>query len=137
MQVRMRPHPQGRERILESPFGKRDKILDTFAQGRQRQPQYAQPVEEVSAEAAIPHALVEVEEVTNPAEKLAPFRVAEVLTAERHPQADKLQVLSVDAGDGPMQVVCGAPNARAGMKGEAHEALTLASGLATDAAVRH
>ncbi|WP_114227478.1 MULTISPECIES: phenylalanine--tRNA ligase subunit beta [Sphingomonas] len=60
---------------------------------------------------------LEVEEVTNPAEKLAPFRVAQVLTAERHPQADKLQVLSVDAGEGPMQVVCGAPNARAGMKG--------------------
>ncbi|WP_205479876.1 phenylalanine--tRNA ligase subunit beta [Sphingomonas arenae] len=60
---------------------------------------------------------LEVEEVTNPAEALAPFVVAEVLTAERHPQADKLQVLSVDAGDGPLQVVCGAPNARAGMKG--------------------
>ena len=60
---------------------------------------------------------LEVEEITNPAEALAPFVVAEVLTAERHPQADKLQVLSVDAGDGPMQVVCGAPNARAGMKG--------------------
>jgi phenylalanyl-tRNA synthetase beta chain len=38
-----------------------------------------------------------------------------VLTAEKHPQADKLQVLSVDLGDGsPLQVVCGAPNARAG-----------------------
>jgi phenylalanyl-tRNA synthetase beta chain len=60
---------------------------------------------------------LEVEEITNPAEALAPFRVARVLTAERHPQADKLQVLSVDAGDGPMQVVCGAPNARAGMLG--------------------
>ena len=60
---------------------------------------------------------LEVEEVTNPAEALAPFLVAEVLTAERHPQADKLQVLSVDAGNGPLQVVCGAPNARAGMKG--------------------
>jgi phenylalanyl-tRNA synthetase beta chain len=60
---------------------------------------------------------LEVESVDNPAEKLAPFVVAEVLTAERHPQADKLQVLSVDAGNGPMQVVCGAPNARAGMKG--------------------
>ncbi|MCW3797759.1 phenylalanine--tRNA ligase subunit beta [Sphingomonas sp. BN140010] len=60
---------------------------------------------------------LEVEEVTNPAEALAPFRVAEVLSAERHPQADKLQVLSVDAGEGPVQVVCGAPNARAGMKG--------------------
>jgi phenylalanyl-tRNA synthetase beta chain len=60
---------------------------------------------------------LEVEEVTNPAEALAPFRVAKVLTAERHPQADKLQVLTVDAGGGPVQVVCGAPNARAGMLG--------------------
>jgi phenylalanyl-tRNA synthetase beta chain len=60
---------------------------------------------------------LEVEEVSNPAQKLAPFVVAEVLSAERHPQADKLQVLSVDAGKGPVQVVCGAPNARAGMKG--------------------
>ena len=60
---------------------------------------------------------LEVEEVSNPAEALGPFKVARVLTAERHPQADKLQVLQVDAGDGPMQVVCGAPNARAGMIG--------------------
>ncbi len=60
---------------------------------------------------------LEVEEVSNPAEALKPFKVARVLTTERHPQADKLQVLSVDAGDGPMQVVCGAPNARAGMLG--------------------
>jgi len=60
---------------------------------------------------------LEVEGVVNPAEALKPFRIARVLSAERHPQADKLQVLSVDAGDGPMQVVCGAPNARAGMIG--------------------
>lgn len=61
---------------------------------------------------------LEVEGVENPAEKLAGFRVAKVLTAERHPQADKLQVLTVDAGDGaPLQVVCGAPNARAGLVG--------------------
>ncbi|KQN19474.1 phenylalanine--tRNA ligase subunit beta [Sphingomonas sp. Leaf33] len=60
---------------------------------------------------------LEVEGVENPGAKLAPFRVAKVLSAERHPQADKLQVLSVDAGDGPMQVVCGAPNARAGLVG--------------------
>ena len=60
---------------------------------------------------------LEVEEVSNPAEALAPFRVAKVLTAERHPQADKLQVLTVDAGEGAVQVVCGAPNARAGMLG--------------------
>src|SRR3546814_4227881 len=61
---------------------------------------------------------LEVEGVENPAEKLAPFTIAKVLTAERHPQADKLQVLTVDAGDGePKQVVCGAPNARAGLVG--------------------
>ncbi len=60
---------------------------------------------------------LEVEGVHNPGASLAAFRVARVLTAERHPQADKLQVLSVDAGDGPVQVVCGAPNARAGMVG--------------------
>ena len=60
---------------------------------------------------------LEVEEVSNPAEALAPFKVAKVLSAERHPQADKLQVLTVDAGEGPVQVVCGAPNARAGMLG--------------------
>lgn len=60
---------------------------------------------------------LEVEGVENPAEKLAPFRIARVLTAEPHPQADKLQVLTVDAGDGALQVVCGAPNARAGLLG--------------------
>ncbi|QKR99035.1 phenylalanine--tRNA ligase subunit beta [Sphingomonas sp. CL5.1] len=60
---------------------------------------------------------LEVEGVDNPGEKLAAFRIAKVLTAERHPQADKLQVLSVDAGDGPLQVVCGAPNARAELVG--------------------
>jgi phenylalanyl-tRNA synthetase beta chain len=60
---------------------------------------------------------LEVEGVENPGEKLAAFTVAKVLTAERHPQADKLQVLSVDAGNGPMQVVCGASNARAGLVG--------------------
>lgn len=61
---------------------------------------------------------LEVEGIENPADKLKGFRVAKVLTAERHPNADKLQVLTVDAGDGqPLQVVCGAPNARAGLVG--------------------
>ncbi|WP_157216529.1 phenylalanine--tRNA ligase subunit beta [Flavisphingomonas formosensis] len=61
---------------------------------------------------------LEVEGVENVAEKLAPFTIAKILTAEPHPQADKLQVLSVDAGTGaPLQVVCGAPNARAGLVG--------------------
>lgn len=61
----------------------------------------------------------EVEGVENPAERLTGFRVAKILTAEKHPQADKLQVLTVDAGDGgaPLTVVCGAPNARAGLVG--------------------
>lgn len=61
---------------------------------------------------------IEVEGIDDPAQKLAGFRVAKVLTAARHPDADKLQVLTVDAGDGqPLQVVCGAPNARAGLVG--------------------
>jgi phenylalanyl-tRNA synthetase beta chain len=61
---------------------------------------------------------LEVEGVENAAETLAPFVVARVLSAAPHPQADKLQVLSVDAGTGePIQVVCGAPNARAGLLG--------------------
>jgi phenylalanyl-tRNA synthetase beta chain len=60
---------------------------------------------------------LEVESIENPAEKLAAFRIAKVLSAAPHPQADKLQVLSVDAGEGPLQVVCGAPNARAGLVG--------------------
>ena len=61
---------------------------------------------------------LEVEGLEDPAELLAGFRVAKVLTAEKHPDADKLQVLTVDTGEGdPLQVVCGAPNARAGMTG--------------------
>ncbi|WP_336987512.1 phenylalanine--tRNA ligase subunit beta [Altererythrobacter aquiaggeris] len=61
---------------------------------------------------------IEVEGIEDPAERFAGFRVAKVLTAGKHPDADKLQVLSVDTGAGdPLQVVCGAPNARAGMIG--------------------
>ncbi|RIV86655.1 phenylalanine--tRNA ligase subunit beta [Aurantiacibacter zhengii] len=61
---------------------------------------------------------IEVEDIEDPADKLEGFRVAEVLTAKPHPDADKLQVLTVSTGEGdPLTVVCGAPNARAGMKG--------------------
>ncbi|HET9427598.1 MAG TPA: phenylalanine--tRNA ligase subunit beta [Allosphingosinicella sp.] len=61
---------------------------------------------------------LEVEGVENPAEKLKPFVIAEVLAAVPHPQADKLRVLTVDSGTGePVQVVCGAANARTGLKG--------------------
>ena len=60
---------------------------------------------------------LEVESVDDKA-ALKPFVIAKVLTANRHPDADKLQVLTVDTGDGkPVQVVCGAPNARAGLIG--------------------
>lgn len=73
-------------------------------------------VEEISAKL---NAIgLEVEGIENPADKLAGFKVAKVLTAAPHPNADKLQVLTVDAGTSePLQVVCGAPNARAGMVG--------------------
>ena len=61
---------------------------------------------------------LEIEGVEDGSAALSAFRVARVLSAEKHPQADKLQVLSVDVGSGqPLQVVCGAPNARAGMIG--------------------
>jgi phenylalanyl-tRNA synthetase beta chain len=60
---------------------------------------------------------LEVEEVFDPATALAPFRVAQVLRCEKHPNADKLKVCEVDTGSGTLQVVCGAPNARAGLKG--------------------
>jgi phenylalanyl-tRNA synthetase beta chain len=60
---------------------------------------------------------LEVESVDDKA-ALKPFVIAKVLTAEKHPDADKLRVLSVDTGSGaPVQVVCGAPNARAGLIG--------------------
>ena len=61
---------------------------------------------------------IEVEGLEDPAERLAGFKVAKVLTSAPHPNADKLQVLSIDDGSGaPLQVVCGAPNARAGLVG--------------------
>ncbi len=60
---------------------------------------------------------LEVEQVFDPATALAPFKVAQVLKAEKHPNADKLQVCEVDTGTERLQVVCGAPNARAGLKG--------------------
>lgn len=60
---------------------------------------------------------LEVEGVDDPAKLLAPYLTASVISAEQHPNADRLRVCIVDMGDGkPVQVVCGAPNARAGMK---------------------
>lgn len=61
---------------------------------------------------------LEVEGVDDRAAALAPFRIARVVSAARHPNADRLQVLMVDPGDAaPVQVICGAPNARAGLVG--------------------
>ncbi len=60
---------------------------------------------------------LEVEDVSNPAEALAPFHVAHVISAEQHPNADRLRVCIVDTGTEKVQVVCGAPNAKTGMKG--------------------
>jgi len=60
---------------------------------------------------------LEVESIEDKAKQLAPFTIARVISAEQHPNADRLRVCMVDAGDGakPVQVVCGAPNARAGL----------------------
>jgi len=58
---------------------------------------------------------LEVEEVHDPVAALAPFTVARIVSAERHPNADRLQVCQVDTVDGPKEIVCGAPNARAGL----------------------
>jgi phenylalanyl-tRNA synthetase beta chain len=61
---------------------------------------------------------LEVESVADPGKALGAFTVARVVSAEQHPNADRLRVCMVDAGAGdPVQVVCGAPNARAGMTG--------------------
>ena len=59
---------------------------------------------------------LEVESVTDPAARLASFTVGEVLEANQHPDADKLRVCRVLTADGEKQIVCGAPNARAGIK---------------------
>jgi len=60
---------------------------------------------------------LEVESLDDKAKLLAPFTIARVISAEKHPNADKLRVCMVDTGNGaaPVQVVCGAPNARTGM----------------------
>src|SRR5437016_11113325 len=60
---------------------------------------------------------LEVERVVDRRKLLAPFSIARVISAEQHPNADRLRVCMVDPGNGaaPVQVVCGAPNARAGL----------------------
>ena len=58
---------------------------------------------------------LEVENVVNPAEKLANFTLGYIKHAEKHPDADKLKVCKVDTDDGELQIICGAPNAREGI----------------------
>lgn len=60
---------------------------------------------------------LEVEEVSDMTKALAPFRVGYVQHAERHPNADRLRLCKVETDSGIIQVVCGAPNARTGIKG--------------------
>ncbi|WOI53284.1 phenylalanine--tRNA ligase subunit beta [Parvularcula sp. LCG005] len=59
---------------------------------------------------------LEVEEIENPADRLSAITVGHVVAAEPHPDADKLQICTVETKDGAMQIVCGAPNARKGIK---------------------
>ncbi|MGV3578626.1 phenylalanine--tRNA ligase subunit beta [Brevundimonas sp.] len=58
---------------------------------------------------------LEVEHVADPAALLAPFTVAKIVSAAQHPNADRLQVCQVETIDGMKEIVCGAPNARAGL----------------------
>jgi len=58
---------------------------------------------------------LEVEEITNPAERLADFTLGYVTHAEPHPDADRLQVCKVATDEGELQIICGAPNAREGI----------------------
>jgi phenylalanyl-tRNA synthetase beta chain len=65
--------------------------------------------------AAMTMAGLEVEDIHDPSKALKPFTVAKVVSAAQHPNADRLQVLQVDTIDGLKEIVCGAPNARAGL----------------------
>jgi phenylalanyl-tRNA synthetase beta chain len=60
---------------------------------------------------------LELEDVEDRGAALAPFRIAHVIEAVQHPNADRLRVCTIDTGSDTVRVVCGAPNARTGMKG--------------------
>lgn len=78
---------------------------------------------------------LEVEEVTPLGEGLGGVVVAEILACEKHPEADRLQVCRVDAGGEVVQIVCGAPNARPGLKAPlATVGATLPGGIVIQAA---
>jgi phenylalanyl-tRNA synthetase beta chain len=71
------------------------------------------PLEEITE--ALTDLGLEVEGVDNPAERLAPFTLGHVRSAEPHPDADRLRVCQVATEDGEKQIICGAPNARPGI----------------------
>ncbi|HSZ53802.1 MAG TPA: phenylalanine--tRNA ligase subunit beta [Caulobacteraceae bacterium] len=78
--------------------------------------------EHIDTDASLPRVVeamtmagLEVEHVDDPAGKLAAFSVARVVEAVQHPNADRLRVCQVDTKDGRKEIVCGAPNARAGL----------------------
>ena len=65
---------------------------------------------------ALPMLGLEVEALHDPLAVLGPFRVVEILEATQHPDADRLRVCRVNTGDAELQIVCGAPNARTGLR---------------------
>ncbi len=71
------------------------------------------PVADIAT--AMTMAGLEVEHVTDPTAAMAPFTVARIVEAVPHPNADRLRVCQVDTVDGMKEIVCGAPNARAGL----------------------
>ncbi|HUB46572.1 MAG TPA: phenylalanine--tRNA ligase subunit beta, partial [Acetobacteraceae bacterium] len=73
------------------------------------------PVAEIAA--TLTRIGLELEGIEDPTAAIAGFRIAHVVEAVQHPNADRLRVCRVDTGDGIVSVVCGAPNARTGMKG--------------------
>lgn len=58
---------------------------------------------------------LEVEDISDPAARLGAFIIGKVTSAEQHPDADRLRVCQVQTDEGPLQIICGAPNARAGI----------------------
>ena len=58
----------------------------------------------------------EVESISQPSDRLSQFKVGEILSCEKHPDADKLKVCIVSTSEGKKQIICGAPNARPGIK---------------------
>ena len=59
---------------------------------------------------------LEVEEIVNPEDRLGSFLIGHVIAAEKHPDADRLKVCRVETATGVQQIICGAPNAREGIR---------------------